>query len=266
MGCALWRGCVNKKPSPNDACDSPQAEEVLSNLDSADASLLAGDFVAGDLSAAEEDGFRSALGRTPQLQREVAFWQVIAGSLQEHGRPEGSRPPSAGFTDVLRHRLQREAALANSRRPVRWSWMSAAAAALVAIALMLVVNRVSLQSSSEAFVTQFGAEDEIMQGAVPLTLGMSSSVASFARQDGEVIIGLRVMQVAADCPAQRLGIRPGDIVLAVDNQEVHCPWQLSQQICNCGPNDVRKLTVFHPQKSSSSVYDVYHEMVASYQP
>ncbi|MDA3959258.1 MAG: PDZ domain-containing protein [Planctomycetota bacterium] len=206
------------------------------------------DYVAGDLSDDEAKAFAAALENDSELQEEVAFWDNMGPALREHGRPAITHGPGPDLAAVVRRRLaQSEQA---QREPIRFpgyaflGWAVAAAAGiLLAISL---VRAPSLEPTSDQLVA-YGEDGSAM--LLPRRFGAEIVPASFpAAQEAELPIdrpattrgerpwlgvwfqpvelkgfaqdkGLRVVRVAMNGPAHKAGIRPGDILLSLND----CP-------------------------------------------
>lgn len=212
-----------------------------------DLSQVACDYVAGDLPELEAQAFRELLPSSEHLQREVAFWQTMQPQLTQHGRPANARPPGKGFNMVLRERLRRESVGGCGTR----SWLpniAAAVAAAVLLTLGLGLWAVPLGSGS---VAAYAA------GAVGKhqLAGMEAVPARATIGPGRVVHGLQVVQVQAGGPADRLGIRPGDMILAVDGQSVRCPRHFAAVIAQQSQGSCR-LRVYRPQMQRSDEYEL----------
>ena len=217
----------------------------------------AAEYVAGDLNDEETCRFEELFENSAELQAEVAFWKQMNKGLQREGRPEDAHSPGAGFNEVLRRRLEREQKLTQPKRIRRWPWFCAAPTAFLAVFVMVGIGAHRTADNHTAPHPD-GANliGHVDQGGNPYALGMTSQVASLSRHEGRVLVGLRVVNVKTGCVAERLGIRPGDIVISVDDQSIRCPWQLAANMATCGPNEVRKLTVYHPQDARMETIEV----------
>ncbi|TVR14184.1 MAG: PDZ domain-containing protein [Planctomycetota bacterium] len=228
---------------------------VNDRLHREDLSQLACDYVAGDLPDEVAQSFRDLLPASQDLQREVAFWQAMQPQLPHNGRPPAARPPGPGFNAVLRQRLQRERGPQGSQYAS--GWLPNIAAGMAALALLTVglglwmvpmAGGSSLEAAQACPVSAQNIPPHRLTGleAVPARANMGNR---------GVLYGLQVVHVHPGGPADRLGIRPGDMILSVDGQSVRCPRQFATVIADRADGACR-LQVYRPQMQRSDEYEL----------
>lgn len=214
----------------------------------------AADYVAGDLSDDEDRSFVEAMATDAALRQEVAFWQSLSGALRKHGRPHDALPPQEDFTAQLRQRLENDRL---RRRQKYWTWFprfGLAAAALLTVGLAYAWS-VANGPAREPQVAHLGEAAAKAPDSSDI-MGMVASPIEMVTAQGHHLVGLRVMRVANGSLANQLGLEPGDVVTAVDDRAMRCPWLFAQSLAECGPQDVRKLTVFHARQARAQDYQV----------
>lgn len=116
--------------------------------------LLAADYVLGTLRGGARHRFERLMRRDPDVQEEVARWELRLGPLAAAVPPE--KPPARVWRAVLREitpELAREARVRSSSRAVLAFWRGfglAAAGLAVALALYIVITPVVPPGGAEA--------------------------------------------------------------------------------------------------------------------
>lgn len=107
-----------------------------------------------------------------------------------------------------------------------------------AIPISLIQNVLpSLKAGSEVVRGYFGFIPRQLSPELAQDLGLS-------RQDG-----VMVKRVLADSPAERAGLRPFDIVLAIDGEAVRTAHRLLQRIARMRPGDTVTLSVLRGRQT-----------------
>ncbi|GAB4533187.1 MAG: hypothetical protein Kow0063_14830 [Anaerolineae bacterium] len=78
----------------------------------------------------------------------------------------------------------------------------------------------------------------------------------FALPEGDFEGGAVVRRVANDSPAETAGLKPGDVITAVDSQPVDSPDAVVDAVAGRQPGDVLKLTVFRPRENETIEIEV----------
>ncbi|TVR47088.1 MAG: PDZ domain-containing protein [Planctomycetota bacterium] len=232
-------------------------------------SQLAAEYVAGELSESQLEAFAELLRQRPELQGEVDFWRKCLGNMPVCGRPHAVRTPGSGFNEVLRQRLQRESL---QRRPW-WRrglcsqvWLPGALAALAALTLLTIAFITVARGPVQTSASQTRAQTRDSLRAIPASqpgmvvtqgrLGIACMQVQLILPGGHQVQALQVTRVNRGGPGAGLGLEPGDVVLAVDQEPVRCPWLFDRLLAECRPEQSRTLTVYHPHQERSAYYTI----------
>lgn len=209
------------------------------------------DYVAGDLDPKTMATLRQAIAADPALQAEERFWRAALADLPEAVRDPRLSGPGVGMATLIRERLSSATpANAPSRQLPLWSgWLVAAAA--IAAAVIFVLPWAESQAPGSQIFDEYGAAIETphhrhaavrvihRDAAVPAvnTEGttlphdhpedrawMGIWTKPIALEGFDRRRGLLLVRVADGSPAARVGLRPGDVLLAVDAMATATRW------------------------------------------
>lgn len=237
---------------------------------------LAGSYVAGDLDPAEDTAFRQALAEDPGLQTEVAFWKGLSGKWDDG---VGETTLGRGFADAILARSQREQNGARIIRLPLWAVAlgSAAAAALV-VALVLprggqpgemygedgFAVAVTATTGSWDAVLPRALVTHVVSGSDGLT-NLPQHVRPYAgiwTRPVDITVGARaggghlILRVAGGSPADRAGLRPGDIIRSIDQCPVFTPACIAHQLETRQPGDTLHLDIWRPRTGEERVAEL----------
>lgn len=241
---------------------------------------LSAEYVAGDLDPETRDRFESVLETDVELQGEVAFWTTMRERLPVQGRPP-ARAPGPGFNQALRRRLDRERALAERRNVVAFPrWVPGAAAAiaaglLLAFGLDLVDREVRPDEIAwaEDGSSVVAATDE---GRMPLSrvglvshrtvlehetrigvwAGLYTHPVRLSGVGGDQASGLQVVRLVHEGPAWHSGLRPGDVILAVNQRQICTPSCMTKAFSGQNPGDRVGLSFYRPSSRETLEADL----------
>jgi hypothetical protein len=226
----------------------------------------AGDYVAGDLNTAEAKIFRQHLDSNDKLRKDVAFWQGLQGQWQD---PVSTESLGEHFADAVITHAQREAPQPRIIHLPLWAVIagSAAAAALV-IALLLPSSRApGAMYGEDGFAVSATAVTGSWDQALPRALVNQVSVDSRTLSDvpahtrpyagiwtkpikishnGTVGGGHLILRVAGGSPADRCGLRPGDVIRSIADCPVFTPGCIAHQLEKHAPGTSLLIDYWRP--------------------
>jgi hypothetical protein len=227
-------------------------------------------WVAGDLAGAERQAFAARLRSDPAAQRDVDFWQRV--------RPAFADPPrtgeglGSGFAAAVLARAQRERP---SRRQVVirlpiWavSAISAAAAALIVVLLLPTAKPVGgmwlEDGSAVTLQTRGGDWSDYMPRALVRQvshhtpaiaddggrsrpwLGLWSRPVDVVDNGSASGSGHLVLRVVSGSPADRIGLRPGDVISTLDDCPLFSTQCIAHKLSDARPGDTMIVDWFRP--------------------
>jgi hypothetical protein len=232
-----------------------------------DLRAAAADYVAGDLTAHEVAAFEILLAKDPALAREVAYWRRLSGALA----PTTPDPAWAPKGDFARSLLQRQGGETNRPRAVLIPlplWLGAATAACLGLAVGWWGsgrNSAGIPPPPIAFQEDGGPiskpTDQQFAVYMPLTaitqvettqpnpavvtaekfmkpwLGVWTKPVDLATHGAKGGQGLLVLRIASDSPSWNAGIRPGDVILNINQCPVSTPSCIAKRLMSAKPGD-----------------------------
>jgi hypothetical protein len=235
--------------------------------DTFDLRAAAADYVAGDLNAHETAAFEVLLAKDPALAREVAYWRRLGGALA----PTTPDPAWAPKGDFARSFLFRQPGETSRPRAVIIPmplWLGAATAACLGLAVgwwgsghnptvippppiafqedggpiarpadqqvavympLTAINQVETTQPNPAVVTA----EKIMKP----WLGVWTKPVDLATHGAKGGQGLLVLRIASDSPSWNAGIRPGDVILNINQCPVSTPACIARRLLSAKPGD-----------------------------
>jgi hypothetical protein len=205
--------------------------------------------VAGDLEADERLKTQAALGDDADLTRQRDFWREVHSVLPAAARPDDVPLPGPGMAEVLRRRLAAEreesvipgpgSSVFSRRAFGAAGWLVAAAAVLALAVIVPLVGgggpapvgiayaedgsaaRMSPGLDHQGFsaITTVHADRPV---AVDAQQAVSRPWIGLWSRPVELVglpkdAGLLVVRVAEESPAAKAGLRPGDVILGMDD-------------------------------------------------
>jgi hypothetical protein len=234
---------------------------------------MASDYASGDLDAGSNAEFERALGSSPELKRELEFWENMQGALREMGRPE-ARVPGAGMSEVIRRRLQsgdgptsgpsQSAPVSSAPRSVpRWlPGLSAGLAAGILLVLGLdLVNREQrdapvavLDDGSSVVLASEGVSPAVVVSRKATTIYRSVEKGSIGvwvrsvRLEGfDQDSGVQIRRMLRGGPADVAGMAPGDVILSMDDAVVTSALDLARVLADVGPGEQMSLRFYQSE-------------------
>jgi len=240
---------------------------MSSNEERLSARDLAGSHVADDLDHQEEAAFRQALAEDPGLRDEVAFWKGLSGHWDDG---LGDAALGSGFADAVLARSQREQNGARIIRLAIWAVAlgSAVAAALVVALVLPRTGQPGEMYGEDGFAVTATATTGSWDAALPRALitqvvsgsdnltNLPQHVRPYAgiwTRPVNITVGKRpggghlILRVAGGSPADRAGLRPGDIILTIGQCPVFTPACIAHQLETRRPGDTLHLEIWRPR-------------------
>lgn len=233
-----------------------------------DPNRAAGDYTAGDLDREEAAAVEHLLPNDPALQRDAAFWRSLRGGLTI-GTPDPDWAPRADFARSLR----KQAVPAPSGRRIRFplsSLIGMAAAACLGIAVgwwqwgrPAAVNAITAYAWQEdggavsmpapftnpwSSYMRLAAIDHLDRNEARPTvhtapqvlkpwLGVWTKPVIFAKDGVKNGEGVLIVRVVEGSPAWLGGLRPGDVILHLNQCSMYSEHCIAHQLVKAKPGD-----------------------------
>ncbi len=247
-----------------------------------------GDYVAGDLDAVDTARFRTLLASEPEagLADEVAFWQALrpawSDSISRESLPDD-------FVDSVRARAGFAASAAAPRATMLRLpfWASAASAAAIAAGLVLALFIPRSPADAEMYAED-GAALSTTNPTGPWPDYAPRALISYVSKTapdigGEVLTskawaglwtrpvritqdshlggGHLVLRIAGGSPADRIGLRPGDIIRSIADCPVFTPSCVAHQLNIAHPGQVLRFAWWRPETGEDFQADMTLEVL-----
>jgi len=247
----------------------------------------AGDYVAGDLDGDETVRFRTLLASEPEagLAEDVAFWQALRPAWSDSVSSESLNDD---FVDSVRARAGFAASATTPRATILRLplWASAASAAVAAalivavflprpspVAEMYAEDGAALATTSptgswpdyvpRALISHVSRTSPDSGGEVLTTKAWAGVWTRPVRitQDSHLGGGHLVLRIAGGSPADRIGLRPGDIIRSIADCPVFTPSCVAHQLNIAHPGQVLSFDWWRPETGEEFRADLTLEVL-----
>ncbi len=230
-------------------------------------------WVAGDLDGAERAAFAEQLRRDPVAQRDVSFWQRVRPAFTD--ATQSGDALGNGFALAVLARAQREQQRSPRQMVIRLPLWTATAVALAAALLMIVLllpsakpsgggmwledgSAVTLQARGadwsdylpRALVHQVSHRDESLTDVEAHNrpwLGLWSRPVDIIDNGNDNGSGHLVLRVVSGSPADRIGLRPGDVITKLNDCPLFSTQCIAHQLSAAQPGDTMMVDWFRPR-------------------
>jgi len=246
-------------------------------------------WVADDLTRAERETFSQQLHADPQAQREVDFWQRVRPAFAETRPSDDTLGP--GFAAAILARAHREQPSHPRQLVIRLPLWAATAAAVAAAALIVALllpsakptgagmwledgSAVSLNANGEdwsdylprALVSQVSHRNPSLatvHGRERPWLGLWSRPVEVIDNTTVTGTGHLILRVVSGSPADRIGLRPGDVISTVDGCRLFSTQCIAHRLSDARPGQTMVIDWFRPssgeQFSKALVLEAVYE-------
>lgn len=229
-------------------------------------------WVADDLTRAERQAFADHLANDPTAQREVVFWQRIRPTFAD--RTPASDSLGSGFAAAILARAHREQSQRPRQLVIRLPMWTATVVSLAAAALIVALllpsakpteagmwledgSAVSLQASGDdwsdymprALVHQVSHREPSQStehGRERPWLGLWSRPVDVVDNGTVTGTGHLVLRVVSGSPADRIGLRPGDVISTVDGCRLFSSQCIAHRLDDARPGQSMVIEWFRP--------------------